>query len=63
MKCEGSCESHDDDMQLVHVRDPGGYDWGLFWYCSNARAEDRRRGLIVVPSKLLEPSPKELEGK
>ena len=46
-KCEGNCEKHVGPVQRVHVRDPDGYDWGLFWYCQTAIAEDRSRGFTV----------------
>ncbi len=44
--CEGSCFDHSGEAVLVHVRH-ANHDWGMFRYCAEAIAEDRRRGLIV----------------
>jgi len=43
LKCCGACELHSSDVKLVHVK-----GWGEFQYCTNAIAEDHRRGLIVT---------------
>lgn len=47
-KCSGECDDHTSDPRQVRVRHKqSGTDWGLFWYCDAAIAEDRRRGLSV----------------
>jgi len=47
-KCCGECDEHTSDPRQVRVRHrQSGTDWGLFWYCDAAIAEDRRRGLTV----------------
>ena len=52
-QCEGKCDGmHTGDVLRVtvnHNAGPGEYNWGEFWYCLNARQEDRRRGFIVEP--------------
>ena len=45
-ECEGNCEKHVGPVQRVHVWD-GSHDWGEFWYCLAAIAEDRKRGFTV----------------
>jgi hypothetical protein len=47
-KCEGNCKKHTGAVVRVNVTDPRtGKDWGEFWYCYEAIAEDLRRGLNV----------------
>ena len=48
--CEGSCEEHGEVVGRVHVVHASGYDWGYFWYCSSAIAEDEKRGFVVTPA-------------
>lgn len=48
MNCEGSCKHHDGAIERIHVIDEdAGHDWGWFWYCQTAIAEDIDRGLVV----------------
>lgn len=44
--CEGGCDEHRGEVRRVHVWH-GSYDWGWFYYCDEARAEDKRRGMTV----------------
>jgi len=46
MTCDGSCETHTGDVVQVHVWS-ATHNWGEFWYCDTAQAEDQRRGLTV----------------
>jgi len=50
--CEGACEKHIGDVQQAHVAN-GGFDWGNFWYCEAAIAEDRKHGHTVTPIQSL----------
>jgi len=45
--CDGSCSEHAGKVKLVHVTTKNGFDWGKFYYCDSAIAEDKQRGLIV----------------
>lgn len=47
-KCCGSCEEHEGEVKEVHVVSPNGYDWGTFFYCETAVAEDEKRGFTVT---------------
>lgn len=44
-KCEGACGRHEGAARMVRVRHiASGHDWGKFWYCDAAIAEDISRG-------------------
>ena len=45
-ECQGNCCEHDVEVRLVHVTF-GYHDWGFWWYCENAIAEDIYRGLSM----------------
>ena len=45
-QCEGSCDEHIGDIKRVHVTHKN-HDWGEFYYCDAAIAEDIRRGMTV----------------
>lgn len=49
MECEGACHEHRGDVLLVEVVDKkcGCHNWGIFWYCEAAIAEDLGRGFDV----------------
>jgi hypothetical protein len=40
--CQGTCEKHVGEVSEVAVS-----GWGTFFYCEEAIAEDKRRGLTV----------------
>ena len=46
MKCQGNCKKHTGEVKKVHVKGETK-DWGFFYYCDVAIAEDIRNGLIV----------------
>lgn len=50
--CEGDCRDGAIcplPTKKVRVVAKNGYDWGNFWYCEEAVAEDVRRGFTVTP--------------
>ena len=45
--CEGACKEHTGEVSQVNIAS-GYMNWGEFWYCESAIAEDERRGFTVI---------------
>ena len=60
--CEGTCDPHVGAVERVRVMHIASmFDWGVFWYCQEAIAEDGRRGMRVTRLPPATPAPERTE--